>query len=509
MSTILVPLLVAVPLGGAFLIPLVARKARVVADVVGNLCTAVLVALTLTLLGTRGSYVIGGWPPPAGIVWVLDGLSALMLVVVSVVSFAATLFSTAYMERYTSKHRYYCLFLLMVAGMNGVLITGDLFNLFVFLEIAAISSYALVAFGCEHEELEASFRYLVLGSIGSAFVLLAIALTYGATGYLNMAAVAHAIAERGMGSPLMVLAVVLFIVGFGVKAALVPFHPWLPDAHPSAPAPISAMLSGVLIKALGVYAMARVLFNVVGMDRAFGLILVTVGALSMTVGVFLAVGQWDFKRLLAYHSISQMGYVILGIGLGGYLWSTGGSQGAASLAVLGGIFHLANHAVFKSLLFLCSGAVEYRTGTRQLKEMGGLLERMPATRWTTTMASLSIAGVPPFNGFWSKLLIVIAAFQAGLPGLAALIILVSFVTLVSFLKVLRYAFLGSLPEALRGIREAPALMLAPMALLAVLCATMGLLLLPGIREGFLDPAVGALRTGLEYAALAVASLGGG
>ena len=243
------------------------------------------------------------------------------------------------------------------------------------------------------------------------------------------------------------------MVGFGIKAALVPFHPWLPDAHPSAPAPISAMLSGVLIKALGVYALTRVLFNVIGVSGSLAVVLIAVGVLSMTVGVFLAVGQWDFKRLLAYHSISQMGYVILGIGMGGYILSAGGRTEVAALAVLGGIFHLANHAVFKSLLFLCSGSIERATGTRQLKEMGGLGERMPVTRATCTIASLSIAGVPPLNGFWSKLIIIIAAFQASVDhpwfiALAAITILVSFVTLISFLKVLRYAFLGTLSQAL-------------------------------------------------------------
>ena len=212
----------------------------------------------------------------------------------------------------------------------------------------------------------------------------------------------------------------------------------------------------------------------------------------MVIGVFLAVGQWDFKRLLAYHSISQMGYVILGIGLGGYILSSGGRHSAAVLALLGGIFHLANHSVFKSLLFLCSGSIEFSTGTRQLKEMGGLLEAMPVTRATCTIASLSIAGVPPFNGFWSKLIIVIAAFQAGLPWLAAITILVSFVTLISFLKVLRYAFLGRLPEALRRIKESPAVMSVALILLAVLCTGMGLLLVPALREMILDPAVNAL-----------------
>jgi multicomponent Na+:H+ antiporter subunit D len=306
----------------------------------------------------------------------------------------------------------------------------------------------------------------------------------------------------------VVLAVVFFVVGFGIKAALVPFHPWLPDAHPSAPAPISAMLSGVLIKTLGIYALARLAFNIVGMDGTFATILMTVGVLSMTVGVFLAVGQWDLKRLLAYHSISQMGYVILGLGLGGYLLATGGSAATASLAMLGGLFHLANHAVFKSLLFLCSGSIEQATGTRQLKEMGGLGERMPLTRATCTIASLSIAGVPPFNGFWSKLLIVIACFQAGFHGLAAVTLLVSFVTLVSFLKVLRYAFLGSLPEALRTVRESPFLMSLAMVLLAVLCSAMGLLLVGGVREAFLQPAVNALQAGLEYARDVLARAGG-
>jgi multicomponent Na+:H+ antiporter subunit D len=389
----------------------------------------------------------------------------------------------------------------MVAGMNGVTLTGDLFNLFVFLEIASVASYALVAFGGEHEELEASFKYLVLASIGSTFILFAIALVYAGTGQLNMAAVAQAGAGPGM---VWVLATVFFIVGFGIKAAVVPFHPWLPDAHPSAPAPISAMLSGVLIKALGIYALTRVLFNVIGVDRVLGGVLMTVGALSMTVGVFLAVGQWDLKRLLAYHSISQMGYVVLGIGMGGTILAAGGERATALLAMLGGLFHLANHSVFKSLLFLCSGSIEHGTGTRQLKEMGGLLERMPLTRATCTIASLSIAGVPPFNGFWSKLIIVIAAFRAGFIGLAAVTILVSFVTLVSFLKVLRYSFLGSLPEKLRAVREAPAFMSIALVLLAVLCTTMGLALVPAVRTALLDPAVNALAQGVGYAASALA-----
>ena len=509
MTTAVFPLFVAIPLGTAFLIPVVARRRKGLADGLANFATLALFAagLAVMVLGTRGVYAIGGWRPPFGIVWSLDGLGILMLVIVNLVSFAATFFSIRYMEGYTGHAKYYSLFLLMVAGMNGVVITGDLFNLFVFLEIASFASYALVAFGCEHEELEASFKYLVLGSIGSTLVLFGIALIYGTTGYLTMASISEAI--RGGGKPLvLVLATTFFFAGFGIKAALVPFHPWLPDAHPSAPAPISAMLSGVLIKALGIYALARVFFNVIGMDRLTSIVLVTVGGLSMTVGVLLAVGQWDLKRLLAYHSISQMGYVVLGVGFGGYLISTGGNAAAASLSILGGIFHLANHSVFKSLLFLCAGSIERATGTRQLKEMGGLFSRMPLTRAATTIAALSIAGVPPFNGFWSKLLIVFAAFQAGYLGLALMTIAVSFVTLISFLKVLRYAFLGSLPDALREVHESPPLMIVPLGLLAVLCIGMGLLLVPAVREVVLDPAVAALVNGGVYARTVLAAFAG-
>ena len=497
MNGVLLPLLVAIPLTGAFLTPLISRKKRVLADVVGNVSTASLLVISLILLNARGVYFLGGWTAPIGIPWILDGLSNLIIVVVNLVSFAATIFSIRYMEQYSAKYKYYSLFLLMVAGMNGVILTGDMFNLYVFLEIAAVASYALVAFGGEHDELEASFKYLVMGSIGSALILLGIALLYGMTGFLTMANIASspAIVEKG---PVIILAVAFFIVGFGIKAALVPFHPWLPDAHPSAPAPISAMLSGVLIKALGIYALARVLFNVIGMTTTFGAILIVAGILSMVIGVFLAVGQWDFKRLLAYHSISQMGYVILGIGMGGYILKSGGRSDAATLAIIGGIFHLVNHSVFKSLLFLCSGSIEYRTGTRQLKEMGGLADKMPVTRGACTIASLSIAGVPPFNGFWSKLLIVIAAFQAGFGWLAAITILVSFVTLISFLKVLRYAFLGSLPESLRDIRESPALMSIPLIFLSILSISLGLLLVPQLRVILLEPAAAALTRGLAY-----------
>ncbi len=488
------PLFVAVPLAAAFTVPLFGQKTKSIATLLANIATTCLLVLAIyvSMTGQSGIYKAGQWSIPLGINLVLDGLSGLMLLTISIVSFSAMLFSIRYMEQYTAKPKYLSLFLLMVAGMNGVVLSGDIFNLFVFLEIASISSYALVGFGCEHEELEASFKYMVLGSVASMFILFGIGLVYGMTGTLNLAYISLIIQQVGFNNGLY-FALAMFIVGFGLKAALVPFHAWLPDAHPSAPAPISAMLSGVLIKALGVYALIRIIFNIFGVSTPIGWILITLGILSMVLGVFLAVGQWDFKRLLAYHSISQMGYVVLGVGMGAVVLAEGKDPAWASLAILGGLFHLMNHSVFKSLLFLTSGSIEIATGTRQLKQLGGLAEKMPVTRTMCTIASAAIAGIPPFNGFWSKLLIVLAAVKAQFYGLAAVTVLVSLVTLISFLKVQRYVFLGDLPANLTEVRESKGSMAWSMGILAGLCVVMGLLLLcEPLREQILTPAVEVL-----------------
>ncbi|MHC4517627.1 MAG: proton-conducting transporter transmembrane domain-containing protein, partial [Planctomycetota bacterium] len=213
----------------------------------------------------------------------------------------------------------------------------------------------------------------------------------------------------------------------------------------------------------------------------------------------LALGQWDFKRLLAYSSISQIGYVVLGIGLGAVLLAQEANVAWASLAILGGLFHLINHSVYKSLLFLTSGSIEMATGTRQMREMGGLAEKMPLTRAACAIGSASIAGVPPFPGFWSKLILVIAAVQAQLYWVAAVIVVVSVCTLIMYLKVHRYVFLGDLPERLNDVRESRGSMCAAMLGLTCVCALMGLLVLvPSLRLGILDPAVSVLTEGLAY-----------
>ncbi len=463
-----------------------------VGDVLANLINLALLVLSFLLLrfGTL-VYKIGGWEPvngiPIGIYWVKDGLSTLMLIIVNLVALMATIFSVNYMEKFTEKNRYYCLFLLMLAGMNGVILSGDMFNLFVFLEIASIASYSLVAFGTEAEELEAAFKYQIMGTIASSFILFGIALLYSYTGTLNMADMARVLATKHSTLPTFVSA--LFIMGFGIKAAIMPFHAWLPDAHPSAPAPISAMLSGVLIKVLGIYALIRIIFNVFGITPVLSNILMVLGAISLMVGGLLAIGQRDFKRLLAYSSISQVGYIILGIGLG------------TPLGILGGLLHLLNHSVFKSLLFLDSGAVVYATGTRDMQKLGGLNRRMPVTGSSSFIASMSIAGVPPFSGFWSKLVIIIACLFANRFGFAIWAIVGSIITLAYYMKVQRDVFFGPLREDLRETKEVPGFMKFSMIILAVLCVSMGLLLIPQLRNVVLTPAVEVLKNGIEYATL--------
>jgi multicomponent Na+:H+ antiporter subunit D len=481
---LVIPLFIAIPLAVAFLLPLLGRGRPVLCDWLATATLAGLAILASASVGENSVYRMGGWSTPIGIDLRLDSLTSLMLITVNVVGLTTAIYSIDYIRRYTDKHHYYALFLLLVAGMNGVILAGDLFNLYVFMEIAAVASYALVAFGCEHEELEASFKYAVLGTLASTFILIGVALVYSVTGTLNMAHVASRVSETEMTAPLM-LTVSLFICGFGLKAALVPFHTWLPDAHPAAPAPISAMLSGVLIKAIGIYVLARLIYNVFGADDDILRVLQWLGVISMVVGGLLATGQSDIKRLFAYSSISQVGYIVLGLGLG------------TPLGVVGALYHLVNHALFKSLLFLNAGTVEFTTGSRDLERLGGLNRTIPVTGATSMLASMSIAGIPPLNGFWSKLIIIIACVQVSAYGFAAVAVAMSIVTLAYQLKVQRHAFFGTPTPELTGVEREPRLMVVAMILLAAGCVALSMLVLGGLSSPYLiGPAADALLAGL-------------
>lgn len=496
----LIPLMVAVPLAGGFLIMILGKFVRDLNKYIATLSLLFLVAATLVLMAGTGSkeavYRVGGWDNingiPVGIYLVADGLSAIVLCIINIVGLLSVIYSFTYISRYTSENNYYALFCLMVAGMNGVVLSGDIFNIFVFLEIAAISSYALVAFGVGRTELEATFKYQILGGMASLIILFGIGFIYWRTKTLNIADIRSVMGSE-TGKPIYLLVQMLLLCGFGLKAAVIPFHAWLPDAHSSAPSPISAMLSGVLIKAVGIYVLIRLFFNMFTISNETAVLITTLGALSMVFGVFLAIGQWDIKRLLAYHSISQMGYVVMSAGMGMILLSKGIKPEVAALAIAGGLFHLINHAAFKSLLFLNAGAIEYRTGTRDLKEMGGLAGLMPATYSSSLVASMSISGIPPFNGFFSKLIIIIAAIMAKFYLLAVIAVLVSIITLASFLKFQRYAFYNrETAKTGNNIREVPFPMVLSMVIMALFCILLSFVAIPQIRDVVLTPAVNVL-----------------
>ncbi|MBU0711401.1 NADH/ubiquinone/plastoquinone (complex I) [bacterium] len=483
----ILPFLIIIPLLAAFLITLISGEKDNWAIVLSVLAEMSLLTLALFSFFTTGYdtfvYEMSGWKIPLTICLVQDALSGFMLVIVNLIALTSLMFSISYIRQYSSPWKYYALFMLLITGMNGVIATGDIFNLFVFMEIALFAAYALVAFGAKAEEYEAAFKYAVMGSISSTLILLGIGILYASTSTLTMAHIAAELQTKDPQVTYWVAAV--FLVGFGLKSAVMPFHAWLPDAHSSAPAPISSMLSGVLIKALGIYAIIRIFFNIFGAPPVFLMIFMVLGSISIIVASYLALGQWDLKRLLAYSSISQIGFILLGLGIG------------TKLAILGAVFHILNHAIFKSLLFYNAGSVEMALGTRDLRKMGNLRGALPVTTSTSMIASLSVAGLPPFNGFFSKLIIIIAAVQSQHIIYAIIAVIGSLLTLAYFMKVQRYGFHGE--TVINEIKKPVSLgMKSAMIILAVLCVVVSILIIPGIREITLDPVVSVIISKTGY-----------
>lgn len=490
----LVPYMIFVPLSAAFLIPPFGKKFKRAGDVISCAALACVTALGFYLAASVAlSKVLVhkpyGWQAPFGVALVVDGLSGLFLAAMNIVALVAAVYSIGYLNTYTDRWKFSSLFMLLVAGINGVLISGDIFTLYIFLEIAAISGYFLVAFGIAPDGLEASFKYAVMGAVASVFILLGIALVYAHTSSLNIAQIASIISQDPRGDHALKFAAVLFLAGFGLKAALVPFHAWLPYAHSSAPAPISAMLSGVSIKVLGIYAIIRIFFVMFAMTPQVLTILIILGVLSMVVASIMAFVQVDIKRLFAYSSISQIGYVALGLGVG------------TPLAVFGALFHLLNHSAFKPLLFLASGAITNITGTRNMGKIRGVMKDSPVTGTATLVGALSICGVPPFGGFWSKLIIILACIQAGRPVLAFTAVAVSMLTLAYYFRSLTQVIFGK--PLTHGKREGAVTVSMGIAMitLVVMSASMAVLLLPNTGNAVIKEAVSVILNGKSYAAM--------
>lgn len=498
MSNNLPVCIIAIPFAAAFIvsstekIPPVCRKLLVL---LGTLVPLILVMFLVKPVfeGQILTYWLGDWKPfhawAVGIGLAIDPLSIFLGGIIAFTCFLSGIYSFRYMERDTGIHKYYTLFLILTGSMLAFVFSADLFNMYVFLEVMTFAAISLTAFR-EHkyQSIEASFKYLVTGTIGSSFVLLGIILLYSQTGTLNLAQVGMMLTHPE--GPVEIFAFASFLTGFGVKAFLVPMHTWPPDAHMAAPSSISMLLSGVLSKT-GVYGLIRILYFVY---RAMGLtsiqgLMVVWGTVTMLVGVSMALMQHDYKRLLAFHSVSQIGYVITGLGLG------------TLAGITGGLYHLLNHVLFKCLLFLTAGALLHRTGTSDLAKLGGLGKRMPWTFAFFGAGALSISGIPPFNGFASKWMIYGATLEAGYYPITIIAILVSVLTLASFIKVMHSAFLGPCPEGLENITEVPASMLFPMAVLSLGCIITGIFPEAVINKILITVGTALFNTGKYDAAL--------
>lgn len=405
----------------------------------------------------------------------VDGLSRVMLLAIAIVVAVTLFIGRVTVKDEIARCNFANLVVLALIGMNGVVLCADLFSIYVFVEIAAVSSFILIAAEKSRAGLEGAFKYFVLSAAASIAMLTAIALIFlfsGSTGFSDVAATFG----RADGKPLVLLALALFIGGLFIKSGLIPFHGWVPDAYSSAPAAVSVLLAGIVTKTTGVYVLIRLVMDVFGFSAAVQNILMLAGALTLLGAAFAALVQTDMKRMLAYSSISQVGYIILSLGTG------------TPLGIAGAVFHLFNHAVFKSLLFVNAAAVEKQTGLRDMNAMGGLAEKMPLTGAASVIGLLSTAGVPPLAGFWSKLVIILALWQAGHYAYAAIAVLVSLITLAYFLIMQRRIFFGLLRPGFEKVAEAFE-MAFPTVLLAAITIAVGLII-PFIKGTFILPLTG-------------------
>lgn len=482
---------------GAFLVEIFGSKNKTVRNILAVGTAAIAFAEIVALIkpvmidGQVISYWMGNWEPvngyAIGIGYEIDQLNLFFaLLVVSTFLFSG-IYSLKYMERDHHLGHYYTLYLMLSGSVLGLVLTGDIFNMFVMIEIMTFACVALAAFRSQQKgALEASFKYLVIGSMGSSFTLFGITLLYAQCHTLNMAQLSSILSTTH--TPTTTLALGMLVAGFGVKAYLVPFHTPAADSYTVAPASVSMMFSGMVNKA-GVYGMIRLLYIIFrSMDStAVQTLLTVIGAVTMFVGVTMALSQHDFKRLLAFHSISQIGYVITAAGLG------------TALGLTGGLFHAMNHTLFKGLLFLCAGAVFYATGSTNLDELGGLSKRMPKTTICFLVGAFSIAGLPPFNGFASKWMIYQATYEKavttghiGYALVTVVALVVSVMTLASFIKVTQAVFFGQTPLTCRKAKEVPFAMRLPMWIMSVLCLLTGVcyeqvdkyLLTPAVKAAF-------------------------
>lgn len=453
-------------------------KLKSIVTVLAMLISFICVLLLIKPIFVDGEVIViwmGNWMPlegkAFGIGLEIDSLGLFLALIITGASLLSAIYSLKYMSHDNGLEKYYVLFLLLTASMIGFVFTGDLFNMYVMLEIMTFAAIALTAFrNYKDKAVEAAFKYIVTGSLGSSLILLGTCLIYSETKTLNLAEIAVILKSVDEISPIIILSFSLIMVGYAVKAFMVPCHTWPTEAHMAAPSSISMILSGVMSKT-GVYAIIRLVFMIFGLasNTPIGYLILVWGVVTMVIGVSMALLQHDFKRLLAFHSVSQIGYIITALGI-----AIVESGPISVLALTGATYHMINHAIFKGLLFLTAGAVLYVTGTTDLDAVSGLGKKMPFTMAMFLFGAAAISGIPPFNGFASKWMIYEAGFSGSLGIVSIIAVVVSALTLASFIKVGHSVFFGPINEEHSNIEDIPISMKIPMGILSIGTIVFGL-----------------------------------
>jgi len=488
MTTEHLPVLqVVVPLMSAPLIVLVRRHgaAWAIATVVSWAAFAMAVGIAIEVAQSGPlSYAIGSWPPPWGIEYRADALTAFVLVLVSFVGAVAMPYakvSIAAELPEEQEYLFYAMYCLCLTGLLGITITGDVFNLFVFMEISSLSSYVLIALGRRRRALQAAYQYLVMGTIGATFYVIGVGLLYLMTGTLNMADMAVRLGEVTEVRPL-IAALAFITVGVGLKLALFPLHQWLPDAYTFAPSVVTAFLAATATK-VAVYVLIRFYFTVFGATPLMSevpvnevlMVLSVIAIVSMSL---VALFQDDLKRMLAYSSVAQIGYIMLGLSL------------ANPSGLTAAVAHLFNHGITKGALFLLVGILALRCGTTRLSDLSGIASRMPLTAFGVVLAGLSLIGVPGTAGFITKWYLVRASLEQGSWWLAVVVVASSLIAVGYVWRFVEAAYLGAPGPDTPRAGEAPLWMMVPAGLLVVACLYFGIE--TSFNVGYVTEAVASL-----------------
>jgi multicomponent Na+:H+ antiporter subunit D len=482
-NLVLAPLLV--PLATALVCMFVRnRRAQRLVSLAGTFL--LLLVAVLLVLEVRGGILVhhlGGWMPPFGIVFVADMLAALMVAVTAAIAFATSIYSLASIDPARERWGYHALLHIMLMGICGAFLTGDLFNLYVWFEVLLIASFVLLALGGSRDQMEGAMKYVTINLIASALFLSAVGILYGLTGTLNMADLATRV-QASDHQGLVAAVAILFLAAFGIKAAVFPLYFWLPASYHTPPPAVSAVFAGLLTK-VGVYAILRVFTLIFTPDVGIAHdALLWVAGLTMVTGVLGAVAQEEFRRILSFHIVSQIGYMVLGIAL------------ATPAAIAAAVFYIIHHILVKSNLFFAAGIAARLQGSYRLERLGGLATSRPMLAVLFLIPAMSLAGLPPLSGFWAKLLIVRASLEAGEVILVVAALAVGLVTLLSMTKIWSQAYWGTGPPVASLSRRENAFWMLPMLFLATLTLLLGFF--PSTLLGLSEAAARELTGRTDY-----------